>query len=35
VLEVPELTYLAVDGHGDPNSAPEFTAALEALYPLA
>jgi hypothetical protein len=35
VLEVPELTYLAIDGHGDPNSAPEFTSALEALYPLA
>ncbi|WP_291046003.1 GyrI-like domain-containing protein [Herbiconiux sp.] len=35
VLEVPELTYLAIDGHGDPNAAPEFTAALEALYPLA
>lgn len=35
VLEVPELTYLAVDGHGDPNSAPEFSAAVEALYPLA
>lgn len=35
VLEVPELSYLAIDGHGDPNSAPEFTAALEALYPLA
>jgi hypothetical protein len=35
VLEVPELTYLALDGHGDPNSAPEFSAALEALYPLA
>jgi hypothetical protein len=35
VLEVPQLTYLAIDGHGDPNAAPEFAAALEALYPLA
>jgi hypothetical protein len=35
VLDVPELSYLAIDGHGDPNSAAEFTAALEALYPLA
>jgi hypothetical protein len=35
VLEVPELTYLAIDGRRDPNAAPQFTAALEALYPLA
>ncbi|MCS5721850.1 GyrI-like domain-containing protein [Herbiconiux sp. CPCC 203407] len=35
VLEVPELTYLAIDGYGDPNCAPEYASALEALYPLA
>jgi hypothetical protein len=34
-LEVPPLSYLAIDGQGDPNTAPAFTAALEALYPLA
>lgn len=35
VLEVPELTYLAVDGHGDPNTTPEFRAAIEALQPVS
>lgn len=35
VLEVPPLRYVMVDGRGDPNSSPEFTAAVEALYPVA
>ena len=35
VLDVPQLRYLMIDGHGDPNSAPEFTDAVEALYPVA
>ncbi|GGD71458.1 GyrI-like domain-containing protein [Microbacterium murale] len=35
VIEVPELSYLMIDGHGDPNTSPEFTTAVEALYPLA
>lgn len=35
MLEVPPLQYLMIDGAGDPNAAPEFTAAVEALYPLA
>lgn len=35
LVEVPALGYLMIDGHGDPNSAPEFTTAVEALYPLA
>jgi len=35
VLEVPELRYLMIDGHGDPNSSPAFVQALEALYPVA
>lgn len=34
-LTVPPLTYLAVDGRGDPNSAPEYTAAVGTLYPVA
>ncbi|MEZ0446411.1 GyrI-like domain-containing protein [Cellulomonas sp. ICMP 17802] len=34
VLDVPDLQYLMVDGHGDPNSAA-FTNAMEALYPVA
>jgi len=35
VVEVPELQYLMIDGHGDPNSSPEFASAIEALYPIA
>ncbi|SJN10749.1 hypothetical protein FM113_10000 [Leucobacter sp. 7(1)] len=35
VVELPERHYLMVDGVGDPNTAPEYTAALEALYPVA
>lgn len=32
VVEVPPLQYLAVDGEGDPNSAPAYVEAIEALY---
>lgn len=35
LLDVPGLTYLAVDGHGDPNTAPAYAAAVEALYTVA
>lgn len=32
---VPPLQYLMVDGHGDPNTAPAYSDALAALYPVA
>lgn len=35
IVDVPTRRYLMVDGHGDPNSSPAYTAALEALYPVA
>lgn len=35
VVEVPDLRYLMIDGHGDPNTDPAFGYATEALYPLA
>ena len=35
VVDVPEMQYLMVDGHGDPNVAPEYQEAIEALYALA
>jgi hypothetical protein len=35
VLEMPSLRYLMIDGSGDPNTSPEYVAALEALYPVA
>ncbi|WP_415974994.1 GyrI-like domain-containing protein [Rhodococcus sp. 077-4] len=34
-LVVPPLTYLMVDGRGDPNTAPEYASAITALYPVA
>jgi hypothetical protein len=34
-VDVPSLTYLMVDGHGDPNISPAFTQAIEALYSLS
>lgn len=33
-LDLPELTFLAIDGMGDPNG-PGYAAALAVLYPLA
>ncbi|WP_017596336.1 GyrI-like domain-containing protein [Nocardiopsis potens] len=35
LLDVPDLRYLMVDGHGDPNTSPVFAGAVEALYPVA
>ncbi|WP_250007680.1 GyrI-like domain-containing protein [Actinoplanes sp. M2I2] len=35
IVDVPELRYLMIDGHGDPNTGADFAAATEALYPLA
>lgn len=35
IIDVPVMKYLMVDGHGDPNVAPAYVAALEALYPVA
>ncbi|RCV48972.1 GyrI-like domain-containing protein [Marinitenerispora sediminis] len=35
IVQVPDLRYLMVDGHGDPNTSPAFTEAVEALYPVA
>jgi hypothetical protein len=35
LVRVPPLTYLMVDGTGDPNTSPDFQAAIGALYSLA
>jgi hypothetical protein len=35
VVEVPEMQFLMVDGHGDPNTAPAYQEAVEALYAVA
>ncbi|MFV2198642.1 GyrI-like domain-containing protein [Nocardiopsis sp. LOL_012] len=35
IVQVPDLKYLMIDGHGDPNTSPAFTEAVQALYPVA
>ena len=35
MVDVPELLFLMVDGRGDPNTAPEYRAAVEALYAVS
>ena len=35
LVEVPTLSYLMIDGRGDPNTALEYQDAIEALYGLS
>ena len=35
IVEVPDMQFLMLDGHGDPNVAQEYQDALEALYSVA
>ncbi|WP_106213170.1 GyrI-like domain-containing protein [Glaciihabitans tibetensis] len=35
IVEVPPFDFLIVDGHGDPNTSPDYVHALEALYALS
>jgi len=35
VVDVPEMQFLMVDGHGDPNTAQAYREAVEALYAVA
>ena len=35
IVDVPEMQFLMVDGHGDPNVAQEYQEALEVLYAVA
>lgn len=32
LIEVPRLRYAMIDGHGDPNTVADYSAAVEALY---
>jgi hypothetical protein len=34
-VDVPQMTFLMIDGKGDPNKAPEYAEAVAALYQLA
>ena len=35
MVEVPPMRYLAIDGHGDPNSTQEYADAVTALFSVA
>lgn len=35
IVEVPALQYIAVEGHGDPNTSTTYSDAVEALYSVA
>ena len=35
MVDVPELAFLMIDGHGDPNTATEYSDAVQALYSVA
>jgi len=35
MVDVPEFAFLMVDGHGDPNTAIEYSQAIEALYSVS
>jgi hypothetical protein len=35
LVEVPELTFLMIDGHGDPNVSRAYAEAIQALYAVS
>lgn len=35
IIEIPEMTFIAIDGKGDPNTSDEYKDALEILYGLS
>ena len=35
IVEIPEMSFLMIDGAGNPNTAPAFSQAVEALYGVA
>jgi hypothetical protein len=35
LVRVPELTFVMIDGHGDPNTSAEYREAIQALYGLS
>lgn len=35
VVEIPSMNFIKIDGMGNPNTAPEFKDAVEALFPVA
>jgi hypothetical protein len=35
IVDVPEMTFIAIDGKGDPNTSAEYAAAIKVLYGLS
>lgn len=35
IIDIPEMTFIAVEGRGDPNTCEEYKTALEILYGLS
>lgn len=35
ILRVPKFNFLMIDGHGSPNTSPQFPLAVQALYAAA
>ena len=35
LVRVPLLRFLCIDGHGDPNTSPDYAAAVQALYSVS
>lgn len=35
LVQVPEIAYIMIDGHGDPNTSQEYQDVVEALYALS
>ncbi|WP_313577454.1 GyrI-like domain-containing protein [Lacrimispora sp.] len=35
IIEVPEMTFIMTDGHGDPNTSEAYQTAVQVLYGLA
>jgi hypothetical protein len=35
LVQVPRLKFLCVDGHGDPNTSPEYASAVQELYSVS
>ena len=35
IVDVPDMQFVMVDGHGDPNTAQEYKDAIESLYAVA
>ncbi len=35
IVHVPEMSFVMIDGHGDPNTSQDYRDAIEALYALS